>query len=492
VSVTLVRVLRGFVTLTLTVFVGIMCYHVCWTYFYMVKADRALHRAAGYDHHTEQAKSDQARWEELNEIIKTKHGIPRKDPMLGIDENLNELRRLYAGNNDNLSIDELVQRLKKERLQRTEAMKDWADTLPEWDAALAPLAGPMERESNVYYALRRYYESRDVEIKAKDKELDDETMAFRPKKEGPTSLPVKLEQTREKISRAKKLINDEMAAYLPKPRPLIEEIARRKKKLIDLDVTLRELEKEPLSSVAEPDGVITEVGKPSQHFARISLGWSHRVRPAMQFIVWRYDNLPRRQEMGRVEITNLGPVTSECVVLPPHYKKPVCPQCGWVAPDAKMMVCPYCVNDRLGQGVHLTRDFGEVRLVEKREPGETIIPGDFLYNPFYLKKRPTYLFYIAEDTVVRSRTEIAEYIRENGGRVVPFDDPSYVHIRPDGSIDAKNLDNPNYQPGYSVDYIVLGLGLQSTLLRTKVAPKKGLKTISEAELYEYYGQPVVP
>lgn len=504
-SVILIRIIRGLVSLILVVFVGVACYHAFWAYYFMLQADDAHRRIYGYKGLAVQVEADTKLWDGQAKLVETEFGIPttEKDAAFGIDENLDNYRRIFGKDEKDLSIAGLTTEIQRAKTARDGMAGPWKEALLEWDVALDPLA-TTRPEVNLVMQLRTKWEAFDQRIKDKKTEMDEAEKQFVPTREGANSLTEQLRQAREAVSVAKAAVVAEERAHRPKPGPIIEATGRRERKHDDLKRKQEARLKPPFEACSEPDGKLIEVGSPRSHFARINLGWRHHLRPAMHFTVWRYDKLGKKKVMGRVEVTKIGAQTSECVLLPPLYRKPVCRICGWVARDAKMRNCVYCAStDRPDIGVNLDREPKEAMLVGKRKPLEQARPGDFLYNPLYLKKRLKYTFYIAEDTVLRSRTEISDYIRQHGDRVVSFHEPAY--LRDDGTTnpvcalrdangdptDEPNIDGPG-QPNWDVDYIVLGHGRQTERLRSDLAPRMGLKTITEEELYEYYGEPIVP
>ena len=497
-KVILIVIFRTVVALALLGLAGVMCYHLWFTFVYMLDADDAFRRIPDYKRIQAQAQADWERDGKRFKMIQSEVGIPdrKTDAALGIDD-LPNIRKLLSTDSKNLSTDALRAFAARSRDDRNKAEKRWTDAYPKWDMPLAFLADPSD--ANPRKAQLKQWDQLRLAVDATTKEINTKKGIFREKRDGSNALPLQLEREQNKTVAARVSYYKEVVREMPLARPWIELRVYKESKKPRLKATIiRGNHKPDFDTSAEPDGRVIEVGRPDSHFACINLGSHHTARLGMHFTVYRINSRTAMKEVvGEVEITKLGAQTSECLLLPPSYRKPVCPQCGFVAPDQKMFNCPYCTQGgKPGVAQKLDRDIHEVLVIPHLNSWELVKPGDYLYNPLFMKKHIRLCYYIAEDTVTHTRQEIDSYIRENGDRVILLDEPSYLTQKglpnpalfPNGQLD---LDQPG-QPDLEVDYIVLGHGRQSDVLRTTIAPFKGLKVIGEEELYAYYGRPTVP
>lgn len=242
---------------------------------------------------------------------------------------------------------------------------------------------------------------------------------------------------------------------------LQSEIARVKTDLDEVNEKLRILRnRRQLADVLEEDGKIIQVGSAGTNYVAIDLGWADSVRVGMNFDVFEIRGSGTKVRKGKIQVTKAHAHSSDCNILPPKNRNPICPQCQWEAYSVDMRYCVYCALGDSNDEIQQLEDKVVGVLVKPQDPFNPIIKGDKISNPFYYKGRKV-RFSFAGEPVKRSRREIELFIQEQGG--ILDDDTSL-----------------------ETDYLVVGAGehVQEALDKAR---RLGVKVMQEEELYQFFG-----
>lgn len=367
------------------------------------------------------------------------------------EDRITELRSVLAVKKDE------YQKLTEEYnglVSKIEALnRKLADNRRRREQAKAEALAAIERVGPAVTSSFNAYRQGFVDIEQEDRRLEREKQEFKDAKD-------RLERD---IARVQRELKRKQSEHESEAAFLKADIQKVKRQLAEVEQKLELLRKRrELADVLEEDGKIIAVGRGGTNYVAINLGYSDSVRESMKFDVFEERGSGVKVRKAKIEIVQVHASTSDCTILPPMRRHPVCPQCGWEAYRDDMRYCIYCaLGDNNDEVQNLDKRVRGV-IVAPQDPFNPIVPGDKISNPFYYKGRQM-KFVFAGEPVRRSRREIELFIEENGGILE----------------DEIKLDT---------DYLIVGTGKRVPDM-LKQARAKGVKVMQEEELYEFFGRP---
>lgn len=199
----------------------------------------------------------------------------------------------------------------------------------------------------------------------------------------------------EELARDKKALETDKANLTASALNRIRALQREKAMLLEaINKKTEAVRRRASGTKDEADGKIIAADV-NNGFVVVDIGRINNLHRGMRFDVMR-SRMNRMDKIATIEITKVGPSTSEGIILNEPPIRKVCPYTGYVASDPEERYSPYAAGDGNSVIPLVAMVQEDVSSMKDSDP---IIVGDMIVNPFFEKDKSLKIAFAGEPVV---------------------------------------------------------------------------------------------
>lgn len=358
------------------------------------------------------------------------------------------------------------------------------NTVSQLESKVNVLTADLDGEKNRANESQRKYEELKGELKAKQAELEALRSTINEAREKDTDLQKDKDELQKRVDsigalveqreRDKKTLEANKATLIESALKRIRALQREKAQLLEaINKKTEAIRRRASGAKSEADGKLLSIDVPNR-FCVVDLGRINNVHRGLRFDVVRW-RMNKYDKIATIEITKVGPSTSEAVILDEPAIKKICPSTGYVAKDPEERYSPYAAGENNTVVPLMTITQEEVSSMKESDPA---VVGDMIINPLFEKDKQLKIAFAGEP-VVYPFDVLKNQINESGAILqdkIDIDTDFLVlgRVDEDKMVQSNGAEEAEKDPKVEA--------YKKTL---DIANQYGIPIIREVELYDY-------